>query len=50
MANTPQASKRIRRNARRTVVNGNRLAVFVHLSKKSKAPFWKATKLLLKLL
>lgn len=25
MANTPQASKRIRRNARRTVVNGNRL-------------------------
>lgn len=26
MANTPQARKRIRRNARRTVINGNRVS------------------------
>lgn len=26
MANTPQARKRIRRNTRRTVINGNRLS------------------------
>jgi small subunit ribosomal protein S20 len=34
MANTPQAKKRIRRNARRTVINGNRISRIRTLVKK----------------
>ena len=34
MANTPQAKKRIRRNARRTIINGNRMSRIRTLVKK----------------
>ncbi|HEX5537227.1 MAG TPA: 30S ribosomal protein S20, partial [Sphingobium sp.] len=34
MANTPQARKRIRRNARRTEINGNRISRIRTLVKK----------------
>lgn len=34
MANTPQAKKRIRRNARRTIINGNRMGRIRTLVKK----------------
>lgn len=37
MANTPQAKKRIRRNARRAVVNGNRIGRIRTLVKKVEA-------------